>query len=155
MTLEECIPLRDALAKAWSFEEFRVVVDDLEKHFTPYVNGEKTWTPPSEDHHTARLSLPPWHCQPYVRMAPEDHIKKMELLSSEQKRKHESMEKDNQEPAREGGMSKKKLKKLAKLAKKGPRGERLERPPEMCIGCPNFPVLRLLFLFLVLHFFIF
>lgn len=66
MTLEECIPYRDALAKGWSMAEFKEVVDSLEKHFAPYVNGDKTWTPPSPDHYTARLNLPPWHCQPYV-----------------------------------------------------------------------------------------
>lgn len=30
------------------------------------------------------LILPPWLCQPYVRMSPEEHTKKMEKLNTEQ-----------------------------------------------------------------------
>ena len=160
-TLEECSSYRDALAKGWSLDDFKEVVKNLEKHFAPYISGEKTWSPPSDNHYTAKLPLPPWRCQPYVntiarlltlrqftnwklflqvRMPPEEHIKKMEMLSSEQKRKLETNSEDQAEiAAGEAGMSKSQRKKLAKLAKK-PKKQRMERNSEVCPGCPNFPV---------------
>lgn len=67
MTLEDCLPYRDTLAKGWSLDVFREVVTNIEKHFAPYVSGEKTWSPPSDDHYTAKLPFPPWLCQPYVK----------------------------------------------------------------------------------------
>lgn len=76
-------------------------------------------------------------------MAPEEHIKKMELLASEAKRKRENPEEadDQQTTSSQRGLSKKQLKKLAKKAKKGkiPRVE--PNSLEKCAdGCPNYAV---------------
>lgn len=60
--LEECFHLRQALVDGTNLEDFKAVVVELEKHFTPYQQGLKPWTPPA-DHPSSRLPFPPWHCQ--------------------------------------------------------------------------------------------
>ncbi len=62
LTMEECFPYREALVQGSKLEHFKAVVVDVEKHFVPYMQGLKTWTPPS-DHPTSRLPFPPWQCQ--------------------------------------------------------------------------------------------
>jgi tRNA-dihydrouridine synthase 1 len=128
--LEECVTLREALAKGSTLEDLKTMAHDLEKHFLPYYSGEKVWSPPT-DSPLSQLPFPPWLCQPYVRPPPEDHLKKMELINSEMKRVRESDPQD----LPEGTISKKKMKKLAKKPGKQFRVGRevLAR----CSNCPN------------------
>ena len=136
MTIEDCIPFREALSKGSSLQDFRDVFDKVEEYFKPYSNGSQEWKPPT-DHPTSILPFPPWCCQPYVRPAPEEHLKKMEQANMEAKRKAEC-EPDQLE---DGAMSKSKMKKLAKLARK-PKKQKQDRPDERCTNkCPNFPVI--------------
>lgn len=79
-------------------------------------------------------------------MPPEEHIKKMEMLSSEQKRKREDSTQEGpqtDEPTSEAtnGMSKRQMKKMAKLAEKAKK-QRVnnERLGEKCLSCPNLAV---------------
>jgi len=137
LTVEDCIPFREALSKGSNLQDFRQVVDSLEEYFKPYSDGVQEWKPPA-DHPTANLPLPPWCCQPYVRPAPEVHLKKMEEANMEAKRKAE----EEPESLTKEVMSKSKMKKLAKLARK-PKKQRQERPDERCAAnkCPNYPVI--------------
>ncbi|XP_032789190.1 tRNA-dihydrouridine(16/17) synthase [NAD(P)(+)]-like [Daphnia magna] len=138
LMLEECFHLRQALVDGTNLEDFKAVVVELEKHFTPYQQGLKPWTPPA-DHPSSRLPFPPWHCQPYVRPSPEEHKKKIQLImADEAKRKRE--EEDNGQEKPEGVLSKNKLKKLAKLARNPKKQARLARQDlVMCNQCSNLP----------------
>ena len=130
LTLEECVTLREALAKGSTLEDLKTMAHDLEKHFLPYYSGQKVWSPPA-DSPVTQLPFAPWLCQPYVRPPPEDHLKKMELINSEMKRVRENDPQD----LPEGTISKKKMKKLAKKPGKQFRVGRevLAR----CSNCPN------------------
>lgn len=65
--------------------EFRACVDQLREVFERYHNGSETYVEEESDENVERdcnLSLPPWICQPYIRMEPDEHIK---LLAVKQK----------------------------------------------------------------------
>lgn len=68
--------IREEVASAQSLEQFRHCVDRLKAKFEPYHNGEKVWCGETEPI-DFNLSLPPWICQPYIRMEPEKHIERM------------------------------------------------------------------------------
>lgn len=82
--------------------------------------------------------------QPYVRLSPEEHLKKMQMLQAEEaKRKRE----DNESEGKTEGMSKNKLKKLAKQARNPKKLARMGRePPVTCTQCRNLPVSMIILL---------
>ena len=134
---DKSLHLREALAKASTPDELKVMVRDLKQLFTPYQSGAEEWSPPS-DHSLAKLPYPPWQCQPYVRPPPEEYLEKMKNIASEMKRARE--EDGNHHDPPEGGLSKKKQKKLAKNPSKVFRVGREFLQP--CSSCPNPVVSR-------------
>ena len=132
LTWEKCLPLREALAKASSADQLRTVVQNIEECFQPYHSGAEVWSPPS-DHSISKLPFPPWLCQPYVRLPPEEYIEKMKTISSQMKRARENG--DGQEEPQEGALSKRKQKKLAKNPSKKFNAGR--EPLQPCSACPN------------------
>ncbi|KAK9503403.1 hypothetical protein O3M35_009962 [Rhynocoris fuscipes] len=143
-TLEENTEIREEIAKGSGIEDFRSAVLKLKSKYLPIHEGHVIWDTPSTSYD---LKLPPWLCQPYVRISPDDHIKKME-----QKKKEESVniEKENcknslsnKRYADDGGqeilgLSKKKLKKLLRCSnKKTSLNPHCRKEVTICTLCPN------------------
>ena len=90
------------------------------------------------DSDVARLRHPPWICQPYVRISPEEHLKKMangQLKALEGQRNENNSEREKRSISEdEPELSKKKQKKL----QRNPRKNFNPPPPsyEKCI-CKN------------------
>lgn len=68
---------RIQLGAANTLDEFKRIVGELKKEYMPYHNGKLVWEHTTEPD-TQNLILPPWLCQPYIRMLPEEHLKKVE-----------------------------------------------------------------------------
>lgn len=138
LSLEENKEERDEFAKTTSIEDFRATVIKLKEKYLPYHEGLKPWYPSNiEDYN---LTLPPWLCQPYVRMSPEDHIKKMADKQREAAERQQSIncgkenENSNKRHLDEPQLSKNQFKKL----KKNPSGKlREKRHFDKCSACPN------------------
>ncbi|CAB0019259.1 unnamed protein product [Nesidiocoris tenuis] len=133
--------VREEIAKGAHLEDFRKSVIVLRERYLPYHDGVIPWNHEPD----YNLSLPPWLCQSYFRMSPEDHIKKMEML----KKAAEAMEKENvDESANLIGkrspdsvdvtLSKKKLKKLKRCTERMSRlNPHSRRKVAICSKCPN------------------
>ncbi|XP_067014500.2 tRNA-dihydrouridine(16/17) synthase [NAD(P)(+)]-like isoform X2 [Anabrus simplex] len=73
LCLSNNFDLRAELATGSDLPEFQRTVLQLRERYLPFHEGEKLW----EGSSGYNLELPPWICQPYVRIAPEEHLKKM------------------------------------------------------------------------------
>jgi len=133
LSWDKSLHLREVLAKGSTPEELKTVVDNLKELYLPYQSGAQEWSPPA-DHSLAKLPFPPWQCQPYVRLPPEEHVEKMKNIATQMKRAREEAG-DNQQDPPQGGLSKKKLKKLAKNPNKQFRVGR--EVLQICNACPN------------------
>lgn len=79
------VSIRENIAISHTAPEFRNYVDQLRETFEPFHNGTQTYVEEEGNIGTVRdynLRLPPWICQPYIRMEPDEHIK---LLAVKQK----------------------------------------------------------------------
>lgn len=63
------------MAIAQTIGDFRSCVNQLKEIFEPYHLGHAVWVNEDVEQIDCNLSLPPWICQPYIRMEPEKHIK--------------------------------------------------------------------------------
>nr|XP_045620128.1 tRNA-dihydrouridine(16/17) synthase [NAD(P)(+)]-like isoform X2 [Procambarus clarkii] len=152
LSLCENFDLRYRLSKTSTAEEMVAVVEDLKARMTPYSTGEKAWTPdPGSEQ--SRLPMPPWLCQPYVRIPPEEHLKKIQeserRVQEKQQQQQEKAVTDKEDGECSGGselskrpmvdeseevdLSKKKKKKMARNPRKS--FEPVD-PYEKC-GCKN------------------
>ncbi|XP_035781098.1 tRNA-dihydrouridine(16/17) synthase [NAD(P)(+)]-like [Anopheles albimanus] len=93
MHLKSNTALREELAVCRSVAEFRAVVVELQKRYQPYHDGLLKWTgeeeeqlkqsedavadEPASAQPDFNLRLPPWLCQPYIRIPPEAHRQKL------------------------------------------------------------------------------
>ncbi|XP_045782971.1 tRNA-dihydrouridine(16/17) synthase [NAD(P)(+)]-like isoform X1 [Maniola jurtina] len=130
---------RQLLATAQCLDDFKQVCLKVRLKYLPYHQGESTF----EDNegitrNGCNLILPPWLCQPYVRMSPEEHTQKMENLcksldNNETKRSLEDLDGHV--------MSRKKMKKMRRIMRRPlkPDAEVAGRTGEICISetCPN------------------
>lgn len=65
------------LGAANTLQEFRRIINLLKDKYLPYHEGVLQWEETVEEN-SSNLALPPWLCQSYVRLSPEDHLKKVE-----------------------------------------------------------------------------
>ncbi|XP_069987517.1 tRNA-dihydrouridine(16/17) synthase [NAD(P)(+)]-like [Penaeus vannamei] len=150
LCMPENFDLRYRLSKTSTLEEMVVVSRDLRDRMMPYHTGEKPWEPDPESDQ-AKLPFPPWVCQPYVRIPPEEHLKKIKesQRKAQEKRQQEETEEDSEgsgggggaggtgeggkrpigEDAVEADLSKKKKKKMSRNPRKSfdPPGDIYEK----------------------------
>uniref|UniRef100_A0A2A4JNY5 tRNA-dihydrouridine(16/17) synthase [NAD(P)(+)] n=1 Tax=Heliothis virescens TaxID=7102 RepID=A0A2A4JNY5_HELVI len=73
---------RQILATAQNLNDFRRVCVNVKDKYLPYHEGKLKF---DNDENITRIGynliLPPWICQPYVRMSPAEHTEKMEKLN--------------------------------------------------------------------------
>ncbi|XP_073984071.1 dihydrouridine synthase 1 [Rhodnius prolixus] len=141
--LEENVELREEIAKGAGLEDFRNAVIKLKEKYLPLHEGLVPWNSATNSYD---LKLPPWLCQPYVRISPEDHMKKMEIKRDEESAKAEKENCKGSIPckreAEEGqeavGLSKKKLKKLLRCNNRGTSlNPHCRKEVAICKQCPN------------------
>lgn len=70
------------LGAANNFDKFKWIVNAIKDKYMPYEEGLQQWDKTTEEN-SQNLILPPWLCQPYVRMAPDQHIKLVEAKQGE------------------------------------------------------------------------
>lgn len=75
LALKQNRDIREEIATVQSIHQFRSCVNRLKEKFLPYHLGQMVWTNEDVEPIHCNLSLPPWICQPYIRMEPEKHIK--------------------------------------------------------------------------------
>ncbi|CAG4989542.1 unnamed protein product [Parnassius apollo] len=128
---------RQLLATGQNLDDFRQVCINIRAKYLPFHEGRMNF---QDDEGITRrgfdLILPPWICQPYVRISPEEHTQKMELLSKQQdcniKRIHEDSDGN--------AISRKKMKKLRRYLRRPNKSDaQTNRVREICANdvCPN------------------
>ncbi|XP_021914770.1 tRNA-dihydrouridine(16/17) synthase [NAD(P)(+)]-like isoform X2 [Zootermopsis nevadensis] len=156
LCLPENFELRAELATGSDLSDFRSTVLQLRDCYLPYHEGTKTWT--GDTGIGYNLIHPPWICQPYVRITPEEHLKKLvekqnrnaDVNQFEEESGSGEAEKENQDGItmkrpREGSvestdsknMSKRKMKKLRKLQHNPNKNFHGRRGVDKCVDCPN------------------
>uniref|UniRef100_A0A0N7ZBR3 tRNA-dihydrouridine(16/17) synthase [NAD(P)(+)] n=2 Tax=Scylla olivacea TaxID=85551 RepID=A0A0N7ZBR3_SCYOL len=109
LSMPENFDLRYRLSKTSRVEDMIGVVEALRDRMSPYHTGEKAWEPdPASEQ--ARLPMPPWLCQPYVRIPPEEHLKKVQesqqralQIQKQRKEKQKQEEEENEQQQQENG----------------------------------------------------
>lgn len=123
------------MAVAVTYEAFREVVNCIREKYRLFHEGEAVWDgePTEDDVPNYDLKLPPWICQPYYRMPPEEHKQMLEekQKAAEQRVKEKFFDKEG------NAISRKLMKKLKRLEKRA-KG-RSDRHEEICtmIDCAN------------------
>lgn len=133
LALKQNQEIRNQVATAQTIAQIRTSVNRLKENFLPYHTGEAIWTNENEPT-DCNLSLPPWICQPYIRMEPQKHIEHLALKEREaaEKRKLEYFDDDGNK------ISRNVMKKLQRASRNGVR-QRTNRSFEICTGmkCAN------------------
>lgn len=114
--------------------DFRKCVDALYEAFEPFHNGTKPFAEEEGDNDGAQkdynLSLPPWICQPYIRMEPDEHIKllavKQKIAEDPERVRQEYFDDDGQRISR-------KLMKRLRRSSRRPNAKGLRRKEERSI----------------------
>lgn len=114
LALKQNQGIRDDVATAQTIEQFRSCVSRLKESFEPYHTGQLVWINTDDETRDYNLSLPPWICQPYIRMEPEKHIEYIAIKQREaaEKVKEEYYDDDGQP------ISKNVMKRLKKQSRK-------------------------------------
>ncbi|XP_052737449.1 tRNA-dihydrouridine(16/17) synthase [NAD(P)(+)]-like isoform X2 [Bicyclus anynana] len=131
--------VRQLLATAQCLDDFQQVCIKIRLKYLPYHQGEMTFD--NNEGITrigCNLILPPWLCQPYVRISPEEHTQKMENLCKIQDN-HDT--KRSLEDLDGNVISRKKMKKMRRKERRPlkPEAEQASRTGEICFSetCPN------------------
>lgn len=134
--------IRDEVATAQTIEQFRSCVSRLKESFEPYHTGQLVWINTDDETRDYNLSLPPWICQPYIRMEPEKHIEYIAIKQREaaEKVKEEYYDDDGQ-PISKNVM--KRLKKASRKPNTNGMRQRSGHSFQLCSGikCAN-PTVR-------------
>ncbi|XP_049867666.1 tRNA-dihydrouridine(16/17) synthase [NAD(P)(+)]-like [Pectinophora gossypiella] len=140
-TFEENNSTREVLATAQNLNDFRRVSIEIKHKYSPYHDGSIHFD--DDDNITRQgynLILPPWLCQPYVRISPEEHNKKMEKISNKQDNDNEA--KRVYEGPDGNILSRKKMKKMRRVMRRPHKADSHDRGGRnggICsrIVCPN------------------
>lgn len=145
LSLKQNHNIRNEIAIAQSLHQFRSCVNRLKEKFQPYHMGQMIWVNEDAKPIDYNLSLPPWICQPYIRMEPEKHIQYIA------EKERQAAERDKSQYFDDDGhkISKNVLKRLKRANRKpNPNGmrQKTNRPFELCtaLKCAN-PTVRLFF----------
>lgn len=131
-SIQENVDIREEIAKGSSVEEFKNAISKLKDRYLPVHEGRVLY---EECKTNYDLHLPPWICQPYVRIPPEEHIQKMAQKAKESQEKENCSQGHKRILDANGEvLSKKKMKKLARKPSFHPHCRR-EMP--ICSICPN------------------
>lgn len=57
---------------------FKMITTEIKDLYLPFHEGKLKWEQDTTENGSSNLILPPWLCQPYVRLPPEEHLKKVE-----------------------------------------------------------------------------
>ncbi|CAB3224613.1 unnamed protein product [Arctia plantaginis] len=138
-SLQENNEDRQLLATGQNLNDFRRVCINVKDKYLPYHEGQLFF---DDDENICRhgynLILPPWICQPYVRMSPEEHTQKMEKkLHSNEDSAVEAKRKC--EDSDGNAISRKKMKKLIRIMRRPEKQDNGGRSGEYCVRekCPN------------------
>lgn len=137
--------MREQIATSHTVPEFRAAVEFLRTSFQPYHDGELLYdahtvdgdaggNDSNEKKQDYNLYLPPWICQPYIRMRPDDHIAllaaKQRIADDPERIKQEYFDSDGHQ------ISRKRMKKLRRASRKPGAVNVLrskhERPFQLC-----------------------
>lgn len=142
--LKENQEIRDEVATAQDFEQFRSCVNRLKAKFEPYHLGQSVYVNADEEQTDYNLALPPWICQQYIRMAPEKHIAFLaeKERNAAEREQFDYFDDDGNKISKNGF---KRLKKANRKAqKRSEKANRSTRFTELCNGikCANPTVRR-------------
>lgn len=114
-----CLPdnnaLRIQLGETNKLPTFKSITQQIKDKYEPYHIGKLTWSETTEPG-TQNLVLPPWLCQPYVRIEPQEHIKLVE-------EKRKEPDKRQYEDSDGNPISRKRMKKLRRIARRPEKPE--------------------------------
>lgn len=145
MCLPSNVQQRQKMAISGTKTEFREIVNHLKEKYEPFHEGHSTWDGEPDVNNTPdyNLKIPPWICQPYYRMPPEEHLQKLEDIqkSIDKCGKRKYFDDDG------NAISRKHMKKLRKMSKRMRNKEHHNRHGEICIfyRCKNTKGLKCLF----------
>ncbi|EDW80232.1 uncharacterized protein Dwil_GK21069 [Drosophila willistoni] len=143
MNINQNAELREQLATGNQMEQFHQVVDKVQSKYEPYQKGELIYTPEETESPSdsgQNLLLPPWLCQPYIRISPESHRQKIAEKERDaidpNRTKRQYFDKEGNE------ISRKRMKKLRRRQRRPSKTEaqiqlRHERRLAYCNECSN------------------
>lgn len=143
--------IREEIAASRSNDQFRESIDKLKGKYEPFHLGQEIWTEEfdvaeessnDDTEPNYNLKLPPWICQPYIRLEPEKHKAKcaeaQRLAAIPDRPKTEYFDADGKQ------ITRKLMKKLRRRNRRpqasGLREKTSRRQMELC-GCNN-PIVR-------------
>lgn len=116
------------MATSYTIEAFREVVNVLAEKYRPCHEGSALWDEELADDEVPdyNLKIPPWICQPYYRLPPDEHKQKLEVKQREAEMglKQKYFDQDG------NVISRKKMKKLKRLEHRSKN--KVERFGEIC-----------------------
>uniref|UniRef100_A0A8R2GDD1 tRNA-dihydrouridine(16/17) synthase [NAD(P)(+)] n=1 Tax=Bombyx mori TaxID=7091 RepID=A0A8R2GDD1_BOMMO len=138
-TFDENNDDRQLLATAQNINDFKKVCENLKNKYQPYQEGKIHYEDEENISRTGyNLILPPWICQPYVRMSPEAHTQKMHELSKNQNNQECKRINEDQDG---NHISRKKMKKMKRMMRRPQKADQNQngRNGDICFNdkCPN------------------
>lgn len=132
---------RQLLATAQNLDDFKKVCSNVKDKYLPYHEGKLSLETEENISRTGfNLILPPWICQPYVRMSPEEHTQKMEKIFHSNEDSIDDI-KRKFEDADGNYISRKKMKKLRRYQRRPVKSDMqgTGRIGDICVNeeCPN------------------
>lgn len=119
LNLKRCESIRLEIAISQNVERFRACVEQLQLMFGPFHEGKVVYEEEEGERRADNdfnLRLPPWICQPYIRMDPGDHVKmlaeKQEAANDPERVRPVYLDDDGQE------ISRKLMKKLRRSSRR-------------------------------------